>query len=268
MIILLIFSIKERKVEPYSGFSVYLKQTYFMGIAERYIHQDFALPAGVEERFHGYGIMGLTFDTGHILALRHFPSSSIGKGYSSVWHRRPDRSWDFYADVAPEIACTRYFSHAADNTYIDTIKIEWKNENRVSVEIKRVNLFWESEFTSNWKTSLLNYFIPGIPISWWKNERFLNYLGMAAGKFLNAGKIGLHGIVPNQQRFIANPYRLWIIKKSFAVIDGENLGNINPLEKQEKLADFWIPQKGILAIGRTYFDPYDPHQHLLPGRKK
>ena len=36
------------------------------------------LPNGKEERFNGYGVMGLTFDTGHVLALRRFGSSSVG----------------------------------------------------------------------------------------------------------------------------------------------------------------------------------------------
>jgi hypothetical protein len=48
------------------------------------IERDATLPAGSGERFSGYGVMGLPFRSGHILALRRFPASSIGPGYRSV----------------------------------------------------------------------------------------------------------------------------------------------------------------------------------------
>ena len=38
------------------------------------------LPPGNEERFSGYGVMGLPFASGHILSLRRFPASSLGEG--------------------------------------------------------------------------------------------------------------------------------------------------------------------------------------------
>jgi hypothetical protein len=50
-----------------------------------------ALPGDAEERFAGYGVMGLPFRSGHYLALRHFPATSIGPGFRAVWHRDPQR---------------------------------------------------------------------------------------------------------------------------------------------------------------------------------
>ena len=47
------------------------------------------------ERFRGYGVMGLPFESGHVLGLRPFPVSSIGPGYTSIWHRSPDGRWSF-----------------------------------------------------------------------------------------------------------------------------------------------------------------------------
>jgi len=61
------------------------------------------LPAGSEERFFGYGVMGLPFRSGHVLGLRRFPASSIGPGYRSVWHRDPQ-------GPAPEQAHLRDFA--------------------------------------------------------------------------------------------------------------------------------------------------------------
>ena len=65
------------------------------------------LPTGSEERFAGYGVMSLPFRSGHILALRRFPASSVGPGYTSVWHRAPDGPWTFYTDLAPLKTCNR-----------------------------------------------------------------------------------------------------------------------------------------------------------------
>ena len=67
------------------------------------------LQGGTEERFAGYGVMGLPFRSRHYLALRNFPASSIGPGYRAVWHRDPHRRWTFYADAPAEVSCARYF---------------------------------------------------------------------------------------------------------------------------------------------------------------
>ena len=67
------------------------------------------MPEGEGERFFGYAVIGLPFDSGHVLSLRRFPASSIGPGYTSVWHRDPEGRWTFYQDALPELACSRYF---------------------------------------------------------------------------------------------------------------------------------------------------------------
>ena len=36
------------------------------------------LPLGDDERFVGFGIMGLPFSNGHYLALRQFPAVTVG----------------------------------------------------------------------------------------------------------------------------------------------------------------------------------------------
>ncbi len=66
-----------------------------------------APPAGDadEDRFAGYGVMGLPFRSGHVLAMRHFPASSIGPGYTSVWHRTPDGDWTFWQNQPDHLSC-------------------------------------------------------------------------------------------------------------------------------------------------------------------
>ena len=64
-------------------------------------HAD--LGPGSDERFSGYGVMGLPFSSGHVLAMRRFPVTSVGPGYTSVWLRRPSGAWSIYADAPPEL---------------------------------------------------------------------------------------------------------------------------------------------------------------------
>ena len=42
------------------------------------------IPRGSEERFSGYGVVGLPFNSGHILCLRRWPASSLGQRYLTL----------------------------------------------------------------------------------------------------------------------------------------------------------------------------------------
>jgi hypothetical protein len=63
------------------------------------------LPSGGGDRFAGYVVIG-SFRSGHVLAFRRFPPSSLGPGYTSIWHRDPNGRWTFYSTVAPGRSCS------------------------------------------------------------------------------------------------------------------------------------------------------------------
>ena len=44
------------------------------------------------EYVKGWGVFGLPFDSGHVLALRIFPENDFGP-YRTVWHRDPAGRW-------------------------------------------------------------------------------------------------------------------------------------------------------------------------------
>lgn len=122
----------------------------------RHVEERPQLPAAGCERVSGYGVMGLTFRSGHVLGLRRWTASSVGAGFTSIWHRDPDGRWTFYESV---------------------------------------------------------------PSS-------------------------------NGQPFEAN--RIWFVTSSEAVVEGQEVGPIGPLAEQAHLRDFYIPQRGIFAIGRVF----------------
>lgn len=89
------------------------------------VQQRAELSQGAEERFSGYGVIGLTFASQHILCLRRWPISSLGQSYTSVWHRDPSGQWTFIQDVLPHRACTRYFGSSVERILLDEINIVW-----------------------------------------------------------------------------------------------------------------------------------------------
>ena len=82
------------------------------------------------------------------------------------------------------------------------------------------------------------------------NERFNGY-----------GVMGLpfrSGHVLAMRRFTAS---LPAIFRRDARLRGEEFGPPGSLQQQAHLGDFWIPQRGMLAIGQAYFDSFDPALH-------
>ena len=225
------------------------------------IEKGVRLPdADGRERFSGYGVMGLPFSSGHIMGLRRFPASSIGPGYTSVWHRDPAGRWTFFQTVAPEQACTRYFGQAVAEAPIKNIDIEWTGARSLRVAIAG-ELEWELSLTSSPVTRLMNGMSALMPDALWHSTAVLGLMGAFAGVALRAGKLGMAGTAPNGQRFVANPLRIWLIPSSRAVVRGVDLGDVGPAPEQARLGDFWIPQRGILAIGRAFFEEFDPARH-------
>lgn len=229
---------------------------------ERYVK----LPRGDAERFSGYAVMALPFQSGHLLALRRWPSSSVGPGYTSIWHRTPEGSWTLYADTSPVRSCSRYFSNAAERSVETPIDLAWEDDRTLRVKMGGdIGFEWQLTLTLTPVTRVLNAMSSLVPGPLWRQKWFLTPMGRMAGPMLGAGRIRLHGLVPNGQSFIANPRRMWTISDSNASLSGQDFGPIGPLPDQAHLADFWLPQRGIFAVADVFLEPYDAQRHVLPG---
>jgi len=219
------------------------------------------LPHGLDERFNGYGVMGLSFTSGHVLAMRRFPATSVGPGYTSVWHRDPRGEWVFYSTAAPHLACSRYFGVDALASIETDVRIIWVAPAHFRVLVPAASLEWDVAIGPTVATRVMNAMARLLPGSAWRNPAFLVTMGRMAGPFLGVGRVGLYGTAPNGQRFIANPRVVWRVLNSRAVVAGTDLGPPGPVAPQAKLRDFWIPQHGIFAIGQAHFEPFDPARH-------
>lgn len=215
--------------------------------------ESVALPSGTGERFAGFGVMGLPFTSGHVLAMRRFPASSIGPAYTSVWHRDPDGRWAFWQNQPDQQSCPRYFSGSVSETRTVGVELDWPSDSTLRVAIPDVGLTWTSTLSSTPVTRTLNAVGGVLPDRAWRFRPVLAAMSSVAGRALRAGTVGLTGATPNGQEFTANPMRLWVIDEASAQIGETDLGPVGPLREQARLGDFWIPQRGVFSVGRISF---------------
>lgn len=204
------------------------------------------LPEDAAEHFAGYAVLGLPFTSGHYLAFRDFPVSSVGPGYRSVWHRTPRGEWTIYANTAPEFSCARYFGAAVHHTVETDVDIQWSGPFTALITVPGV-VDWRLQLGSSAATTMLTAMAVRMPESLWRNELVLRAMGAFAGPLLGAGRMKVSGVVPNGQTFQAQPRQLWLVTDSQATIRGEDAGAPGPLPVQDHLADFWLPQRGIFG---------------------
>lgn len=221
------------------------------------------IPEGSMERFDGYGVMGLPFKSGHVLALRRFPASSLGPGYSSVWHRNPEGEWVFYTNISPKLSCPRFFGSSLKKAVETKIKIGWLHPLRMHVSMPAQSFNWEVEVRETGPTRLMNRMGSMLPGWAWRSPSILKLMSKMAGAMLGVGRIAMYGNTSNGQKFLANPRTIYAVRSSHAQMGAEIFGAPAPLETQARLGDFWIPQRGILAIGQSYFDTFNPSVHLV-----
>ena len=212
-----------------------------------------SLPSGNAERFAGYGVMGLPFASGHVLAMRRFPASSVGPGYTSVWHRTPSGDWTFWQDQAPEQGCARYFSAAVSTVTRTEIVIEWPRADQLRITIPAIDFDWRSTMVATPSSKAFNALGSVLPESAWRSSRLLSAMGPIVGGMLGVGRLRIAGHVPNGQSFVANPQRIWFLAESTATLAGTSFGPPGRLSQQARLGDFAIPQKGVFALGRAFF---------------
>ncbi len=227
------------------------------------LERSAALPEGDAERYLGYGVMAAPFSSGELLAMRRFAASSVGAGYTSVWHRDRAGEWTIFSDAPPLASCCRYMGGAIARAVETEIALSWPAPRRMQIRVPSVDLVWRVDLAQSATTRAMNALARGMTERMWRRPRVLAAMARMAGKLLRAGRLQLQGHLPNGQWFIANPTELWLIASSHAVLGGRDLGRPAPLPEQTRLGDFWLPQRGLFAFGRAFFEPLDLRRHTL-----
>jgi hypothetical protein len=207
------------------------------------------LPAGDGERFVAHGIMGLAFASGHYLALRDMSATSIGPAYRAIWHRDPVGRWSIFTTAAPELSCPRYFGSAASHIeQVHDIGVTWTDAHAFNVQMGD-RLDWQVTLGRTPPTRMMSRMGRAMPARAWRSEALLGGMGPMAGAALRSGRIRLHGSTPNGQHFRAAPVQIWRVTGSSAALEGAEFGPLGPLDRQTRMADFWLPQRGIFFVG-------------------
>lgn len=224
------------------------------------------LPAGDDERFVGFGVMGLPFASGHYLGLRQFPTATFAPAYASVWHRDPAGRWTFYATTPGEQSCARYFSSSTANDAVQCdIDIRWDAPWSVTIAIPGL-LDWTVTLGETRATRLMTSVGQRMPERAWTDPRALAAMSRVAGRVLGVGEMRLAGTASNGQTFTVAPRTVWTVTGTRAVLNGTDLGDSAPLAIQARLGDFRLPQRGIAAIADGHFETFDPGRHRASMR--
>ena len=224
------------------------------------------LPPGDDERFVGFGIMGLPFANGHYLAMRHLPATSFAPPYVSVWHRDPSCNWTFYATTPGQQCCARFFSSATPNSTVQCdIEVSWAGPWSAVVQIPGM-LHWTIDLHTSRATKLMSKIGSRLPDEAWANPTVSRRLSRVARRTLGVGDVRLTGRAPNGQCYTMAPKQVWVVADSTAVLHGRDLGPTGPLLRQARLGDFLMPQAGIGMVGSGHFETFDPDRHLSADR--
>jgi hypothetical protein len=215
------------------------------------VERNPVLPKGTEERVSGYGLMAQPFSSGHVLGLRRWTANSVSDPFTSIWHRDPSGVWQFYETSQPSFACSRWFGDGTSGSTLSPIELTWESPTRLHIFAPGL-VDWRVRMEPSPMTRAMNAMSSAMPTAAWNSPRVLSLMGKMASTSLGSGRLGLTGVTSNGQRFKANPYRIWRVAEAVATIRGEDAGTPAPLDEQERLGDFWLPQKGIFAMGRVY----------------
>jgi hypothetical protein len=202
---------------------------------------------GRGERFTGYAVPGVAFESGDVLALRRFPISAGGPAYTSVWHCSPAGRWTFYTDVADH-GCAAYFAPALDEVIVAPIRIEWTGPRSVSIAVDGGRLMtWSLLMKSTPVTRIVSACLSFLSRGALSHPGLLAPIGLTARAVLRTGPIRLSGRTPSGTQFSGCPWSVWAVRSSRACIGGHDTGPERPLDRPLALGDFRIPRRPLFA---------------------
>jgi hypothetical protein len=212
------------------------------------------------EYVKGWGVFGLPFDSGHVLALRVFPENDFGP-YRTLWHRDPSGSWSIHVDGARlDTACPRYYGAACEQTGYAHIGLTWTGPASLRVTMDSPSLEWTLTASSTRLLDFLNLISAALPLATWRprslvlaRERLARNLGM--------GHLQMSGVMPSGHIGTLMPNQMYFIDNSRATFDGVDLGRPVQLQDNPRIGDVPLPARGVLAIGQGVWGILDQAEY-------
>jgi hypothetical protein len=212
------------------------------------------------EYVKGWGVMGLPFDTGHVLALRVFPENDFGP-YKSLWHREPGGNWSIHVDGSRlDTACPRYYGAACTQTGFAHLELTWTGPATLQVTMDDPALEWTLTARSTTYLDLLNAMSAAMPTATWRPRALLRAREGIARMF-GVGAIELSGVMPSGHTGTLMPKQMYFIDESRAVLGGVDFGQPTHLAQCPTIGAVPLPARGMLAIGEAMWDILDPVEY-------
>jgi hypothetical protein len=209
------------------------------------------------EYVRGWGVFGLPFDSGHVLALRVFPQSSFGP-YRTVWHRDPAGRWSIHADARHvEHACPRYYGPACDHVGAARIGLEWTGPRALRITLDEPALTWTVTVARSSLMGLLNPLSAAMPLATWRPRALVRAREQLA-RGLGMGRLQMAGVMPSGHSGALMPQRMYFVNESGAALDGVDLGSPTRLRENPLFGAVPLPARGVLAIGQAMWRIKDP----------
>jgi hypothetical protein len=209
------------------------------------------------EYVKGWGVFGLPFDSGHVLALRVFPENDFSP-YKTVWHRDPEGHWSIHVD-GPRLdtACPRYYGPACTHVGHARIDIDWTGPTSLRVTMDTPALEWTIEARETTLLRVLNAASPRLPLWTWRSAGLVHARELLARRLLGLGGIRMSGTMPSGHVGILMPARMYLIDESTAVLDGKDLGHAARVSPNPRIGDVALPARGVLAMGGAAWEILD-----------
>jgi hypothetical protein len=208
------------------------------------------------EYVKGWGVFGLPFSSGHVLALRVFPENDFGP-YRTLWHRDPDGLWSIFVDGGRlDTACPRYYGPACDWTGFAHIDLTWTGPASLRVSMDSPPLDWTLDATTTPLLRVLNPVSAALPLATWR-PRSLVRVRERLAQALGMGRLEMSGVMPSGHTGTLMPQRMYLIDTSRATFDGVDLGHPVQLPANPRIGDVPLPARGVLAVGGASWEILD-----------
>jgi hypothetical protein len=202
------------------------------------------------EHVKGWGVFGLPFNSGHVLALRVFPESDFG-AYRTIWHRDPEGNWSIHVD-GPRLdtACPRYYGPACAYTGFSKIDLRWSGPASLHVSMETPALEWSFTASDTPALRALNTIGGWLPLGTWRPGPLLRVREWVGGR-LGMGHLTLSGTMPSGHWGILMPARMYFVNEATASLDGIDLGRPVRVKPNPMIGEVPMPARGVLAIGQA-----------------
>lgn len=205
------------------------------------------------EHVRGWGLYPVSFDSGHVVAVRAFPESDFAP-FRTVWHRTPGGEWAIYYDgPSADATCPRYYGPAAETVAPADISLRWPGAMDLRVEMDDPALELSATMAEPPAFRAVNAVNAAIPESALRTWSGLRAMEWVADAVLDLGNVSLSGPTPTGHAAVLLPRRLFPVVSASARLGGDDLGRPTRATAPPRFGAIRFPSRPVLALGRTYF---------------